>query len=77
MTERNNKRGGRPLGSTEANDILDYLLSLSEGDRLNALSIAREYADHASLARIRMPAGTRLIMQLRLAIDEVRAMKGD
>jgi hypothetical protein len=64
-------------GKTEANRILERLLALSDGDLRNAIGVALEYKDHPSiLGNAAMPAGNRLLTQLRLALHECESALG-
>jgi hypothetical protein len=60
------------VGATQANRVLDQLLGMGEGDRVNVLSVAREYADSPSVRGMSMPAGTKLIRQLEFALAELK-----
>jgi hypothetical protein len=64
-------------GQTVANKVLEELLTLPDGDLRNALGIAQEYADHPDVAaKPNMPAGKRLLIQIRFGLQEVN-YRGD
>ena len=59
-------------GQTAANEILERLLALPDGDLRNALGIAVEYADNPAIAGVQaMPAGKRLMIQIEFGLSEV------
>ena len=58
-------------GDTEADKILDRLLAVPDADLKNVLSTAKEYMDHPSFKGVLgIPAGKRLLMQIKLALGE-------
>jgi hypothetical protein len=65
------------VGDTQASSLLEQLLALQDGDLRATLGIAQEYQDHPSIAgKTGIPAGNRLMMQLRMALDELGFMEG-
>lgn len=60
---------------TEANRILDTLLSMSDSDLRNTIGIAREYADHPKILGVGIPAGNRLLRQIQWGIEEMQRVQ--
>lgn len=60
--------------ATAANRALDELLELAPNDLQNVLGIAREYSDHPSFRGRSGPAGTRLLRQIEMALEEYRTV---